>query len=395
MTGYLQDVHGGVEQGYGVVADVFAQILDTAGEGAVAVSVLYRGRMVVDVWGGRERASGREMASDSLMLVASCSKGITATVLAILIDRGRIDPDALVSSYWPEYGTNGKESTTVAMVASHRAGQPFPPLGAGLRGPDYHRGPALLAALAAAEPVWTPGTAMGYHAVTYGALLGEIIRRATGSTVGEHVGALIREPLGLDMWIGLPEQYAARLIPGRWEFDPFASTTDSDPELGSYAEIRRRSLAEATPTHPDWDDPESVATVAGQELPAVNAATNARALARMYGATIGEVDGVRLYSEETRRRVTTPITDEVPALAESGTTGPDIRFGLGYQLSSPSMPAFSASSFGHTGAGGRLGVADPYLDLSFGFVCSRMGIIGPHGDDRWSTLTAAVRSAVL
>lgn len=387
------DLQGDVAEGFGAVADAFVRILDDPDAGAAAVSVVQDGRTVVDLWGGVERVSRRPMTRDSLFLVASCTKGITATVLAILVDRGAIDPDALVSRYWPEYGAHGKERTTVAMVASHRAGQPFPPLGSGLTGLEHHHGPALLQALAEGEPIWIPGTAMGYHAVTYGALVGEIIRRATGRTVGEHVRQLIREPLGLRTWIGLPEAELPNLLPGRWEQDPFAGALGAEPEPGSYADIRRRALLESSPIDPDWDDQAAVARVAGAELPAVNAATDARSLARMYAGTIGEVDGVRLYGEETRRRVTRPLTDEVPALIESGTTGPDIRFGLGYQLASPSMPGWGSGSFGHTGAGGRLGIADPDVGMSFGFVCSRMEIIGQSGDPRWVALLAAARAA--
>lgn len=386
---------GDAEEGFGAVADAFAAMLaDGPDAGAAAVAVTVGGRTVVDLWGGADPVSGRTMQRDSVMLVASCSKGVTATVLAMLVERGAIDPDALVSDLWPEYATNGKEETTIAMVASHRAGLPFPPLGSGLTGLDHHRGPGLLAALAAARPLWRPGSAMAYHSVTYGALLGEIIRRATGIGIERHVRTLIAEPLGVDLGFGLPEADLPRLVPGRWTVDPYAATRASQPEPGSYADVRQRALQESPPVDPDWDDPASVAAVTGTVLPAVNAVTNARALARMYGATIGDVDGVRLYGEDTRRRVTTPLTDDVPALVETGTTGPDIRFGLGYQLSSGSMPGFGPTTFGHTGAGGRLGIADPSRQASFGFVCSRMGVIGPDGDPRWTALLTAVDDAL-
>ena len=387
-------IHGDVANGFGAVADAFARILEPREAGAAAVAVMLEGVPVVDLWGGVEEAFGRAMARDSLMLVASCSKGVTATVLAMLVERGAIDPSDLVSRHWPEYGCHGKEETTVAMVASHRAGLPFPPLGSGLTGLDYHRGPALLDALANAEPLWTPGTAMAYHSVTYGALLGEIIRRATGRTVGQHLQSLISRPLGLDLWIGLPSDLAGRLIPGRWSLDPSSDGPDPEPAAGTYADLRRRSQAESAPIGPDWDDPAQIRSMAGEELPAVNAATTARSLARMYAATIGEVDGIRLYSDQTRHLVGSALTDDVDTLIESGTAGPNIRFGLGYQLASPSMPGFGPASFGHTGAGGRLGIADPTLGLSFGFVCSRMGVIGPHGDDRWSLLIESIRACL-
>ena len=129
-------------------------------------------------------------------------------------------------------------------------------------------------------------------------------------------------------------------------------------------------------------------------MPGAHGITNARSLARMYAALLDEIDGIRLLSPDMLAAATTPQTDRLPALIESGTAGPDIRFGLGYQLSSPSMPGLSPASFGHTGAGGRLGIADPDLDVAFGYVCNGMRNIGPGGDPRWATLLATVRSCV-
>src|SRR4051794_26385757 len=157
------------------------------------------------------------MPRDALMMVASCSKGITATVLAMLIERGLLDPEERVATYWPEFAQRGKAQVTVAMIASHTAGLPYPPIGTGLTGLDLHRGPAVTRELAGAAPVWPPGQAMAYHPVTFGTLLDEVVRRATGSTIGQHVAALIAEPLGLDMWMGLPDPLAERVVPGRWD----------------------------------------------------------------------------------------------------------------------------------------------------------------------------------
>jgi CubicO group peptidase (beta-lactamase class C family) len=145
---------------------------------------------------------------------------------------------------------------------------------------------------------------------------------------------------------------------------------------------------------PDPHDPASRRAYYGIEVPAANGIGNARALARMYAAVLGEVDGVRLLEPEMVAAATTPQTDGLPALVESGTAGPDLRFGLGYQLASPSMPGLGPSSFGHTGAGGRLGLADPDLGIAFGYVCNSMRDIGPGGDERWRPLLDAVRRCV-
>jgi len=386
---------GFVEQGYGAVADAFRRNFEDPGEDAAAVTVFHRGRLVADLWGGHDVVNDRPMPRDGLMVVASCSKGITATVLSMLVQQGHLDPDELVGTYWPEFAVNGKEHATVAMVASHTVGLPYPPLGTGLTGLDLHRGEAVTRALAAARPLWEPGTAMAYHPVTYGTLLEEIVRRATGSTISAHLRRLVAEPLGIDMWMGLPAEQDARVVPGLWEqTSPMAPDDAEQPEPGSYAAARQEFLRENPPMDPDFADPQEVRAHYAAERPAVGAVTNARALATMYAAVLGPVDGTRLLDGTTLERAVQPRTDDVETLIESGTAGPDIRFGLGYQLASPSMPGFGPASFGHTGAGARLGIADTEHQVAFGYVCSRMRNIGPQGDPRWANLIEAVRSCL-
>jgi CubicO group peptidase (beta-lactamase class C family) len=281
------------------------------------------------------------------------------------------------------------------MVASHSAGLPYPPLGTGLRGLDLQRGEAVSQALAGATPLWEPGTAMAYHPVTYGTLLDEIVRRATGTSIAEHVRRWIAEPLDVDMWMGLPDQLISRVVPGRWEK---ADSTTPEPERhyppGSYAALRPALLAENAPMDPDFTDTNEVREHYAAERPAVGAITDARALATMYAALLAPVNGLRLIDQRTVDLATRPRTDDVDTLVESGTTGPDIRFGLGYQLASPSMPGFGPTTFGHTGAGGRLGIADPEHGIGFGYVCSLMRDIGPNGDPRWQRLIDAVRTCL-
>ncbi len=293
----------GVGEGFGAVADAFAEQLDGTEGDAAALTVFHHGRRVVDLWAG--------MGRDDLMVVASCSKGVTATVIAMLVERGVLDPEAPVADYWPEYAAAGKAATTVGMVASHTAGLPYPPLGTGLTGLDLHRGPAVTAALAAAEPLWEPGTAMAYHPVTYGTLLDEIVRRASGRSISDHVRELLADPLGVDAWVGLPGELVDRVVPGRW------AEPARDPRAG----------------HPTAD---------------------------------------RRGRNVDRERNGRP----------------------GHPFRSPSMPGFGPRSFGHTGAGGRLGLADPDHGIGFGWICSRMTTIGPAGDPRWAELISAVRSSL-
>ncbi len=386
-TGYVAD-------GFGLVADAFAANFADPGEDAAAVAVVHDGVLVVDLQGGTDVVYDRAMPADALMMVASCSKGITATVLAILIERGAVDPEAPVAAYWPEFAAVGKAAVTVGMVAAHTAGLPYPPLGTGLTGLDLHRGPAITEQLARATPLWTPGDAMAYHPVTVGTLLDEIVLRATGSTIAQHLRTLIAEPLGLEMWIGLPETHIDRVVPGRWEETSPMEPSDQPPAPGTYAALRQQFLRENPPMDPDFFDPEAVREHYTAERPAVGAITDARSLATMYAATLQPVNSVQLISAATRDRVTAPRTDHAETLIESGTAGPDIRFGLGYQLASPSMPGFGPASYGHTGAGGRLGIADPDHGVGFGYICSRMRDIGPAGDPRWQRLIDAVTTCV-
>lgn len=387
-------IPSGVADGFGAVADAFRTLTEDPAEDALAVSVYRDGTKVVDLWGGTDAVLGRPMPDDALMMVASCSKGITATVLAVLIEQGRLDPDQPITLLWPEFAAGGKAEVTLGMVASHTAGLPYPPLGTGLTGLDLHRGPAVTAALAAARPLWRPGTAMAYHPVTFGTLVDEIVRRETGRPVAVHLRELIAEPLGLQMWMGLPDSEIDRVVPGRWEETSPMTPADEQPPPGSYAALRQAFLRENPPMDPDFSDPDEVRRHYAAERPAIGAITDARSLARMYAAVLGPVDGLRLVGDATLTTVTTPRTDDVETLIESGTAGPDIRFGLGYQLASPSMPGLGPRTFGHTGAGGRLGIADPDTGVGFGFVCSRMRDIGPAGDPRWRTLLDAVRSCL-
>ena len=388
-------IDGTVGPGFEAVAEAFAANMDHPGEDAAAVALVHEGRLVVDLWGGTDVVLGRPMPADALMMVASCSKGVTATVLAMLVERGQLDPEQPVATYWPEFAAAGKAGVTVAMVASHTAGLPYPPLGTGLRGLDLHRGSAVTAALAAAAPLWSPGRAMAYHPVTFGTLLDEIVQRATGSSISRHVQTLIAEPLGLDLWMGLPAPLVHRVVPGRWEdVSPMDPDDQVVPPRGSYAEIRQQFLRENPPMDPDFSDAEQVREHYAAERPAIGAITDARSLATIYAATLQPMNGVQLVRDATRELVTAPRTDHLETLVESGTAGPDIRFGLGYQLASPGMPGFGPRSYGHTGAGARLGLADPDHRVGFGYICSRMRDIGPGGDPRWRRLIDAATTCI-
>lgn len=387
--------HGLVHPDFSVVASAFEQNFSELAEEAAAFCLYVRGQKVVDLWGGKARQGESPMAADSLMRVASCSKGITATVLGVLYEAGLLNPNQKVTEFWPEFGVNGKADVTIGMVASHQAGLPFPPIGSGLVGSRYFASPELAAQLAAESPWWAPGSAVAYHPATAGAILGEVVRIATGKSIGTHLRERIAEPLRLEMWIGLPAENINRVVLGTWDFNGSPMTnSETAPIPGTYAEKRLRALAEASPFEPDPDSRKDQLEYYALEMPAVGAITDARSLAKMYAATLGAVDGVRLFSEETRLLMTTSFSSGKPLLIEQGTAGPDLDFGYGYQLATESMPGFGPNSFGHTGAGGRLGLADPDHDVALGYICSSMRNIGPQGDPRWKSLIDATKVAL-
>jgi CubicO group peptidase (beta-lactamase class C family) len=346
--------------------------------------------LVVSLAAGRDVVRDRPYPRDPLTRVASCSKGVVATAYGVLIEKGLVDPEALVSRYWPDYGSNGKKATTVEMVASHQAGIPFPALGSGLTGVGYFAGEALRATLAAQPPAWEPGTAVAYHGVTAGTVLDAICYGATGKDLSQIIREEIAEPLEIDMWLGLPRQLLPRVVPGAFGEDFPAE----EPGIGRYAELRRKAMTEVPAFEPPVGETEAFAETYAAKIPGVGVVTNARSLAKMYAATVGAVGGRRLFGDATLRSLTRSRTAGKEMLIESGTAGPDLEFGFGYQLVSGSMPGFGPRTFGHTGMGGRLAVADPDLGIAFAFVCSSMRVIGPDGDPRWPWLLDAVKDAV-
>lgn len=377
------------------MAEAFERNFSEFGESAAAFCVYFNGEKVVDLWGGITSGKSQPMGADSLMRVASCSKGITATVLGVLYEEGFVSPDQRVSEFWPEFAGQGKANVTVGMVASHQAGLPFPPIGSGLKGTNYFESDELLSQLALEVPWWEPGAAIAYHPATAGSILNEIVRRATGESIGTHLRERIAKPLGLEMWIGLPPELLDRVVVGKWDSEGSPMTNFADkPVVGSYANRREIALAEAAAFEPDPNSETDRLAYYSVEMPAVGAITDARSLAKMYAATMCPVDGIQLFSERTRREMTTSMTAGKPLLIEQGTAGPDLSFGYGYQLSTSSMPGFGPSSFGHTGAGGRLGLADPDFGVAVGYICSSMRNIGPNGDPRWKTLIDAVKTAI-
>jgi CubicO group peptidase (beta-lactamase class C family) len=374
-------VGGTVAPGYEAVAAQLARLVAGGEERGCAVAAYHEGRPIVDIWAGR--AGDAPWQPDTLALTYSVTKGPSALCLQVLAERGQIDVDAPVARYWPEYAAAGKGETLVRHVLNHTAAQfTYPEYWKDVA-PD-HTGIAdqelIASRLAASPPAWRPGTAPMYHALTYGHLVGELVRRVDGRSLGRFFRDEIADPLGLEFWIGLPPELHSRVA------HPLPDATPLRGRIGAHRrrviEIARARIREGdvfhpaawpfalTLTHPDVEDPFDLSVLGDQpwgysaELPASNGTGTARSLARLYAmlAEGGALDGVRIVAPESIRR----FTDR--------TQGRGGGFGLGYVIVPPFLQSLGvgAGSFGSGGAGGSLVLADPVHRLSFALTKNQM-----------------------
>jgi CubicO group peptidase (beta-lactamase class C family) len=363
----MTEIHGHCDPRYAAVRDAFAEGFESRNELGAAVAVTHGGEPVVDLWAGHaDLARTRPWEADTLAHVYSVTKGMTALCAHRLIERGALDLDAPAARYWPEFAARGKDAIPVRWLLAHRAG--LPALRAPLPPEALYDPAAMAAALAGAEPCVPPGQ-IAYHPMTFGWLVGELVRRVDGRSVGRFFREEIAEPLGVDFHIGL----------GPAEEKRAAEVTDLEPPpefamafAGAPAgELPLVVLAFANPSGTgDHNAPEHRRA----EIPAMNGHCTARALARVYGARAcgGEQGGVRLLAPESIERARSEQARDMDPLL-----GMPLRMGLGFWLSQPEVPGFAygpnEGAFGHPGAGGSLGFADPAAAIGFGYVTSRMG----------------------
>lgn len=399
-------VQGHVEDGWGKVADVFRGNFEgRPGEVGAACCVYVGGRPVVDLWGGlADREASRPWDRDTIALVASTTKGATAICAHLLVQRGQLDLDAPVVKYWPEFGAAGKEQIPVRWLLSHQAGLPV--VDGRLTFEEACAWHPVIRALEAQKPLWQPGTEHVYHSITFGFLVGELVRRITGKSLGTFFDEEVAAPLGLSAWIGLPEEQEGRVA--RIEYAaPFTMEEMTAGMIETTGLDRDTVIAWVNAV---WG-PDSVQARAGMlggalagsdyvntrawraaEFPCCNMFTDARSLARMYAATVSEVDGVRLLDPATVERMTVVQTDrtrmhglppglEVPA-------DRSFYMSLGFWRACPPAPMVGPGSFGHAGSGGSAGFADPDAGVGFGYVMNLWSF--RVGEPRASNLAAAV-----
>lgn len=364
------EIHGHCAKRFGAVKDALAQSFARGEETGASVAVQVDGENVIDLWAGHADLEGkRPWQRDTIANVFSTTKGVTAILAHRLVEEGRIDLDAPVVRYWPEFGQAGKEKIPVRDLLSHRCG--LPALRDFLPAEALYDWDAMTTALAAEKPWWEPGTAHGYHAVTYGWLVGEVIRRVAGKSVGRYLRDELAAPLDLDFAIGLAEADDVRCA----ELSP-------PPPIAPVGEPNLMELILSDPTSitalafinpPSLMMPGAVTSRAwrGAEIPGANGHGTARALASLYGAIAagGDVGGVHVLGPEAARRAATEQS-----------FGPDLvlrlrtRFGLGFMLSQPGNELGpNEGAFGHPGAGGSIAFADPKARVGFSYVMNRMG----------------------
>ncbi len=358
-------IEGTCDPRFAAVRDAFEGNFAKHGEPGAAVAISLNGRPVVDIWGGwSDLAGSRAWARDTLVNVFSVGKALTAICLLQLCERGRMGLDRPLASLWPEFAAHGKDAITLRQVLCHRAGLPALrrelPDGAML---DWS---VMTNALARERPWWEPGTAHGYHVNTFGYLLGEVARRATGKTVGMLLRENVAGPLAADVYIGLPQSEHARTAEFRWP----ATMPKAPVDLSDEKVLMRWNVYWNPPgisgagwvNRPEWRL---------AEIPSTNGHASARGVARVFAALAngGMIDGVRILSGEMLRAAVAEHSYGTDLVLERPT-----RFGLGFQLTHPErLLGPNPRSFGHFGAGGSLGFCDPDAGLAFGYVTCDMG----------------------
>jgi CubicO group peptidase (beta-lactamase class C family) len=374
------EIFGTVSSGFEAARDAFAESFAREGdyqETGAGFAAFHRGRCVVDLWGGfADSARTREWTRNTLCNVWSSTKGISATAAAILVDRGVFAYEDKVASLWPEFAANGKENITIAQMLSHQAGLPGFVESTAVE--DQFDWFGCCAKLARQRPAWEPGKATSYHAMTYGWLLGEIVRRATGKSIGHVILEEIATPLDADLFVGLPESIDARAA------EMLAPKRIVDTSSLPLPEAARMALV-----NPQQDPlAPNMRAWRAAEIPAANGQASAMGLARMYAALAngGTLDGAKLLSREGVARMTQPATT---AGRQDMFLGFVDSWGMGVALNTPGIYGPNRRAFGHSGWGGSFGCADPDAGVAIGYVCNQMG---PElvGDPRTAGLCQAV-----
>jgi CubicO group peptidase (beta-lactamase class C family) len=372
-----------VAPGWEPVRDAFLEGFTLGEEHGAGVAVYHRGQCVVDIMGGwRDKDHTIAYDTDAMQVVFSTTKGITSIAIAMCVERGLLNYDEKVSAYWPEFAAKGKAEVTVAQLLSHRAG--LYTVEGDITLAEALDWDTVTARLADSTPLFPINSTHGYHAITFGWLAGELVRRVTGKSIGDFVRDEIVTPLGVEFHIGLPsdlEPRVARLmahpIP---KFPPDIAKIMLDRAgpgtKGAAALSLNGSFGNGVFNKPE---------VHQAQIPGANGIGNARSLARIYAATVSTVDGVRILGDTVRdiARTSNTPTGEMDVILLDPTD-----FGMGFMVHSPRTPYSGPSSFGHDGAGGSVAFAEVNRELAFSYVMNTMMTV-VDGDPRRARLIAA------
>ncbi len=362
----MVQIQGYFDLRFEAVRDEFAALFEDSQERGAALCVQVGGETVLDLWAGTADKDGQQAwHSDTLLNLFSCTKTYAAVTALQLVGEGKLDLDAPVARLWPEFAAAGKERITLRHLLSHRAG--LPAIREPLPAEALYDWDAMTAALAAEQPWWVAGEGHGYAPITYGWLVGELIRRADGRGPGESIVARVARPLGLDFHVGLDDA----------EFHRVAHIARGKGNLGDAAAQRLLKCMMSEPTALStraFTNPPSIMTSTNKpewrrmQQPAANGHGNARSLAGFYAGLLdGSLLESALLAELTREH----------SLGDDRTLLTQTRFGLGCMLEQPDVPnatyGMGRLAFGHPGAGGSIGFADPERDVAFGFVTNTLG----------------------
>lgn len=352
-------VEGKATPRYARLKDAFAGNFDAdmeCPEVGAALAVYERGELVVDLWAGyKDSRRQKRWEGDTLVNVMSVSKGVVATCAHLLVDRGLLNLDQAVAYYWPEFAQNGKQGILVRHLLNHTAGLPYLEMPVPGRAYDWQ---AMTEALAASPGRWEPGTVHCYHPMTMGFLVGELVRRLTGVTIGAFIRREIAAPFGIDFFIGLTESELPRV-----------ATFIEHPGHEAMSEIKQAPDSPVAKVFGELSPNEDFNSRAWRmsEIPAANGHTSARGIARLYGAlgNGGQLDGQTLLGRDALVRATGEQWR-----GKDDFSGADFRMSLGFLLSNPPVVPFGPcrASFGHPGTGGSVGFADPGRRLGVGYV---------------------------
>lgn len=355
-------IHGTWDPAFSKVRDAFAENFEAGMEVGASCAVFVGGQKVVDLWGGFiDESHCTEWQRDTIVNLMSVAKGVASLCIHRLATQGRLDLDRPIADYWPEFGRRGKAGILVRHALDHRAGIPIidDPLWPGA---VYDWG-AMIRALEAQAPIFPVGQQPAYHTVTMSFLLGELVRRVTGNSLGAYFRREIGEPLQLDYWLGLPPGEHGRCA----RFIAWSGYNNKTDDADAPPELLLKAWQQFDPAN---DDGYNSAQFRSAQIPGVSGHGNARAVAKLYAALSvgGTLDGYEVISPEALARATELQWEDVePVLTHN------YRMGLGFTLNSKdAYMGPNARAFGHVGAGGSTGFADPVARLGFSYGMNRM-----------------------